>query len=90
MLRTMVHLKAGDTDPSTGPMSEQEQPATDVGAGPPEDASPGVAYPSEHSENAVDDDHAPSTTTSEDGDAGQATGNPGAAGSESSADGGED
>jgi hypothetical protein len=72
-------------------MSEHEQPATDVGVGLPEDAPPGMGMgPSEHSENAVDDDDAPSTTTSEDGDPGQATGNPGAAGAESSADDGED
>lgn len=72
-------------------MSEQEQPATDVGASLPEDAPPGMSMgPPEHSEHAVDDDDAPSTTTSEDGDSGQATGNPGAAGAESSADDGED
>lgn len=66
-------------------MNEQEQPATDVGAGLPEDAPPGMGMvPSEHSENAVGDDDAPSTATSQDGDPGQATGNPSAAGAESS------
>jgi hypothetical protein len=39
--------------------------------------------PDEHSENDVRDDRGPDTTTSEDGDPGQATGNPGAAGADS-------
>jgi hypothetical protein len=62
---------------------EREQPPTDVGEGYPEDSQPGTGVdPKKHPENeAADADaDAPDTTTSEDGDPGQATGNPKAAG----------
>ena len=62
-------------------MSEREQPPTDVGEGLPEDAPEGMGIdPSEHAENDAAGDEAPDTTPSKDGDPGQATGNPNAAG----------
>jgi hypothetical protein len=62
---------------------EQEQPPTDAGAGLPEDGPPGTGIdPREHAENTVGDDDAPDTSAPEDGDPGQATGNPRAAGSD--------
>ena len=62
-------------------MTEPEQPPTDVGAGLPEDGQPGTGIdPREHSENEVDRDEAPHTSTSRDSDAAKATGNPKAAG----------
>ena len=65
-------------------MSEREQPPKDVGAGLPEDAPEGLGIdPAEHAENDTADDHAPQTTSADDGDPGQATGNPGAAGADS-------
>lgn len=64
-------------------MSDDEQRPTDVGAGLPEDAPPGMGMdPSEHAENDVTGDDAPDTTSEHDGDPGQATGNPRAAGGE--------
>jgi len=64
-------------------MSEPEQPATDVGAGLPEDAPAGMGIdPAEHAENDAGCADAPDTTSSEDGDPGQATGNPKAAGAD--------
>jgi hypothetical protein len=63
-------------------VNDDEQP-TGVGAGLPEDAPAGIGMdPSEHSENEVADDAAPDTTSAHDGDPGQATGNPRAAGAE--------
>jgi len=63
----------------------------------PRDASTGQGYPEENPEGAsptdgsesgpesdVDSPSAPSTSTAEEGDAGHATGNPGAAGAETS------
>ncbi|MDX6679943.1 MAG: hypothetical protein QOE31_3995 [Solirubrobacteraceae bacterium] len=65
-------------------MTEPEQQPTDAGAGLPEDAPAGLGMdPAEHSENDVDEGGAPDTTSSQDGDPGQATGNPGAAGADS-------
>ena len=65
-------------------MSDDEQRPASVGAGLPEDAPPDMGMdPAEHSENAVEGDDAPDTTTSRDGDPGQATGNPRAAGADS-------
>jgi hypothetical protein len=63
-------------------MSERDQPATDVGAGYPEDNQPGTGIdPKRHAENDIDggDDNGESKTA-RDGDPGQATGNPRAAG----------
>jgi hypothetical protein len=65
-------------------MSEPEQPPTDAGAGYPEDGQPGTGIdPRDHAENEV------ATTggrPDSDGDPGQATGNPKAAGSDRSGD----
>jgi hypothetical protein len=66
---------------------EQEQdpdpPPTDAGAGYPEDSQPGTGIdPKDHAENQIGGDDAPETRAPEDGDAGQATGNPRAAGSD--------
>jgi hypothetical protein len=67
-----------------GGMSEREQPPKDAGAGLPEDAPEGMGIdPSEHAENDVAGDDAPETTTPRDGDPGQASGNPSAAGADS-------
>jgi hypothetical protein len=57
----------------------------DAGLGyPEEEPSSGGIDPREHAENEVTPDHdAPHTSTPRDGDAGQATGNPRAAGSDS-------
>lgn len=56
----------------------------DTGQGYPEESQPGTGIdPHEHAENDVTPAHdAPQTSTARDGDAGQATGNPKAAGSE--------
>ncbi len=65
-------------------MTERAQAPTDAGAGYPEDGQPGTGMdPKEHSENDV-----PSGRTQErpDGDPGQATGNPKAAGADDSGD----
>jgi hypothetical protein len=61
---------------------EREQPPpTDVGEGLPEDGPPETGIdPKEHPENEIPDADAPGTSTSEDGDPDQATGNPKAAG----------
>ena len=65
-------------------MSDDEQRPGSVGAGLPEDAPAGMGMdPAEHSENEVGDPGAPDTSRREDGDPGQATGNPGAAGADS-------
>ena len=62
-------------------MTEREEQPTDVGAGYPEDSQPGTGIdPKEHPENEIADDEAPDTDAPEDGDPGQATGNPKAAG----------
>ena len=62
-------------------MTEPEQPPTDVGPGLPEDGQAGTGIdPREHSENEVDPERAPHTSTSRDGDPAKATGNPKAAG----------
>jgi hypothetical protein len=62
-------------------MSEREQPPTDAGAGYPEDGQPGTGMdPKEHVENEVPAGKAPAGR--EDGDPGQATGNPRAAGAD--------
>ncbi|HEV7808491.1 MAG TPA: hypothetical protein VGO80_21975 [Solirubrobacteraceae bacterium] len=64
-------------------MSDDEQRPTGVGAGLPEDAPTGMGMdPAEHAENDVADDAAPDTTSAPEGDPGQATGNPRAAGAE--------
>ena len=63
-----------DDDTTDGP---------DSGLGYPEEQPGGGIDPREHAENEVTPDHdAPHTSTSRDGDAGQATGNPRAAGSD--------
>jgi hypothetical protein len=62
-------------------MSEREEQPTDAGEGLPEDAPSGMGIdPSEHAENEAAEADAPATTSSKDGDPGQATGNPRAAG----------
>jgi hypothetical protein len=68
-------------------MSEEreEQPPTDVGEGLPEDGPPGTGIdPQEHPENEVPDPDGAATSKAEDGDPGQATGNPKAAGGDAS------
>jgi hypothetical protein len=54
----------------------------DTGQGYPEQSQPGTGIdPQDHAEDDVTPDHdAPATDTARDGDAGQATGNPNAAG----------
>ena len=66
-------------------MTETREPEPkDVGAGYPEDGQAGTGIdPKKHPENEVDGDAAPETSAPEDGDPGQATGNPKAAGSDS-------
>ncbi len=62
-------------------MIEREEPPTDVGEGYPEEGQPGTGMdPEEHAENEVPsgDDR----DRGEDGDPGQATGNPRAAGAD--------
>jgi hypothetical protein len=60
---------------------EREEPPTDAGEGYPEDNQPGTGIdPKEHPENEVTGDDAPDTSSAEDGDPGQATGNRRAAG----------
>ncbi|MEA2157371.1 MAG: hypothetical protein QOE11_3511 [Solirubrobacteraceae bacterium] len=62
-------------------MTEREQPPTDVGYGYPEDSQPGTGIdPEDHAENDIPDADAPDTDAPQDGDPGQATGNPKAAG----------
>lgn len=62
---------------------EHEQPPTDAGEGLPEDGQPGTGIdPREHAENEAAASDAPKTGAHEDGDPGQATGNPRAAGSD--------
>ena len=64
-------------------MTEHEERPTDVGEGYPEDSQPGTGIdPKEHPENEVAEDEAPppATSTADDGEPGQATGNPKAAG----------
>jgi hypothetical protein len=64
-------------------MTEREQP-TDAGAGYPEDGQPGTGMdPQDHSENDVPSGR---SQESRDGDPGQATGNPKAAGAGGSGD----
>lgn len=61
-------------------MSEREQPPTDVGEGYPEDGQPGTGIdPKDHAENEV---AKPGGGETSDGDPGQATGNPKAAGAD--------
>jgi hypothetical protein len=61
-------------------MSEREQPPTDAGAGYPEEGQPGTGIdPKQHAENEVVDH---SGREPGDGDPGQATGNPRAAGAD--------
>ena len=63
------------------PADDDQPPPTDSGVGLPEDAPPGMGVdPKRHPENRVGDDEAPDTSGPHDGDAGQATGNPRAAG----------
>ena len=58
-----------------------EEEPTDAGEGYPEEGQPGTGIdPKEHAENKVADSDAPETSTSEDGDPDQATGNRKAAG----------
>jgi hypothetical protein len=60
---------------------EREQPPADAGAGYPEDSQPGTGIdPRRHPENEVAEGDGPETSTAEDGEPGQATGNPKAAG----------
>jgi hypothetical protein len=61
---------------------QHQQPPTDAGAGYPEDSQPGTGIdPRDHAENEIGGgDDAPDTRAQQDGDAGQATGNPRAAG----------
>jgi hypothetical protein len=60
---------------------ERDQPPTDSGAGYPEDSQPGTGIdPRRHPENEVAEGDAPETSTAADGEPGQATGNPRAAG----------
>lgn len=60
---------------------DQDPPPTDAGAGYPEEGPPGTGIdPARHAENEIGEDDAPGTKAPEDGDAGQATGNPRAAG----------
>jgi len=63
-------------------MSNDEERQRDTGLGYPEEEPSGGGMPAdEHSENeAAPDPDAPQTSTDEDGDPGQATGNPKAAG----------
>ena len=63
-------------------MSDDEQSQDDTGLGYPEESPAGGGMPAgEHAENdATPDREAPHTSTDEDGDPGQATGNPKAAG----------
>jgi hypothetical protein len=66
-------------------MTEREQPPTDAGPGLPEDGQPGTGMdPQEHAENEA----APADAGREqhDGDPGQATGNPRAAGADDDGD----
>lgn len=61
-------------------MTEHEQPATDVGEGYPEDGQPGTGIdPKDHAENEI---ASTGHRESRDGDPGQATGNPKAAGAD--------
>jgi hypothetical protein len=63
-------------------MSEHEQQPTDAGEGYPEDGQPGTGIdPAEHAENEVAG-NAPDANQRDDGDPGQATGNPKAAGAD--------
>ena len=63
-------------------MNEREERPTDVGEGYPEESQPGTGIdPKEHPENDIPDGDAPDTHPASDGDPGQATGNPKAAGS---------
>ena len=64
-------------------MNEHEPAPRDVGAGLPEDAPAGMGIdPTEHSENEAAGSAARDASTKKDGDPGQATGNPRAAGSD--------
>jgi hypothetical protein len=66
-------------------MIEREQPPTDAGAGYPEDGQPGIGMdPREHAENDVPAGKVHGGR--EDGDPGQATGNPRAAGADDGGD----
>jgi hypothetical protein len=65
----------------TASMTEREEQPTDVGAGYPEDSQPGTGMdPKKHAENEIPDGDAPEGHPPQDGDPGQATGNPKAAG----------
>lgn len=67
-------------------MSEPERPPTDVGEGYPEDGQPGTGIdPKDHAENTI---AGTGGRADGDGDPGKATGNPKAAGAESSDDAG--
>jgi hypothetical protein len=60
---------------------EDEPRDRDVGQGYPEEAPPGTGIDArEHPEQDIGDDDAPDTSKPEDSDAGEATGNPRAAG----------
>jgi hypothetical protein len=62
-------------------MTPDEKPPTDAGEGYPEDSQPGTGIdPRKHPENEVTEGDAPETSVAGDGDPGQATGNPKAAG----------
>jgi hypothetical protein len=66
----------------TPSMTEREEQPTDAGEGYPEDSQPDTGIdPEQHPENEIPDGDAPDTSAAEDGEPGQATGNPKAAGS---------
>jgi hypothetical protein len=66
------------SDPRT---EDDESRERDIGQGYPEEAPPGIGIDArEHPEQDIGADDAPDTSKSEDGDPGQATGNPRAAG----------
>ncbi len=69
--------------PEREPDQTEDPRGDEIGQGYPEQGQPGTS-PGEHTEEredtGADGDDAPGTSTSEEGDAGQATGNPGAAG----------
>jgi hypothetical protein len=68
-------------------MNEHEQQPTDAGEGYPEDGQPGTGIdPAEHAENKVAPRDGKEADGREDGDPGQATGNPRAAGADAQDD----
>ncbi len=65
-------------------MSTEQPPPKDSGAGYPEDAPEGMGVePTEHAENQAAGKPSPQANPEKDGDPGQATGNPKAAGADS-------